>query len=65
MLGAAIERVRRLRTSRQRRETLACLLARAERWKELHAVLDTIPTAEEAARVVWRMSFQLPGATEE
>ena len=48
-----------VRSPLKRRETLACLLARVERWSELHELLDSIPSAEEAAEVVWRLHFQL------
>lgn len=62
MIESAIDEARRMRSPKKRRETLACLLARVERWDELHEVLDSIVTAEEACDVVWRLHFQLSEA---
>ena len=59
MLESAIDEAKRIRSPRTRRETLACLLARVERWGELHELLDSIESAEEAAEVVWRLHFHL------
>jgi hypothetical protein len=64
MTQAAIDDARRIRSPKGRRKTLACLLAGAERWEELHEVLDSIDSAEEAADVVWWLHFNLPEAIE-
>ncbi len=64
MTQAAIDEARRIRSPKARRKTLACLLAGAQRWDELHEVLDSIDSAEEAADVVWLLPFKLHEAME-
>jgi tetratricopeptide (TPR) repeat protein len=60
-LEEAIEDARKLRSPTQRRKTLARLLAKARRWRELRAVLSQVETPEEAADVAWQIQFELPG----
>jgi hypothetical protein len=60
-LDEAIDDARKLRSPTQRRKTLATLLARARRWRELREVLGQVESPEEAADVAWWTMFELPG----
>jgi tetratricopeptide (TPR) repeat protein len=60
-LDEAIEDARKLRSPTQRRKSLATLLAKARRWRELREVLSQVESPEEAADVAWWIKFELPG----
>jgi hypothetical protein len=60
-LDESIEEARKLRSPRERRKTLAPLLAKARRWGELRVVLCQVQSPEEAVELAWSIKFQLPG----
>jgi hypothetical protein len=58
-LEEAIADARKLRSPKERRKTLAPLLAKAKHWRELREVLSQVQSPEEAAELAWSISFEL------
>lgn len=53
----AINVAKTIRSHKDRRRILAPLLARAERWNELHEVINSAADAKEAADIIWWTKF--------
>jgi len=62
MVEAALDEARRIRPIRKRRQKLAALFAKFERWDELHQLLDSFDSAAELVEAVWWLHLELPRA---
>lgn len=55
---AALAEARKVRSPRDRRRSMVCLLAKSESWDKLHHVLREAADAKEAAELMWWIKFE-------